>query len=81
MDRLNAPTKMDQNYGRSFLQLPFHWPHITALASATGGKTPYSRGRSPREEGAKPPDSLEQGAKPPVRWKIEKHGQRKTFSK
>ena len=27
MDRLNVPTKMDQNYGRSFLQLPFHWPH------------------------------------------------------
>ena len=27
MDRLNVSTKMNQNYGRSFLQLPFHWPH------------------------------------------------------
>ena len=27
MDRLNVPTKMDQNYGRSFLQLPFHCSH------------------------------------------------------
>ena len=28
MDRLNVPTKMDQNYGRSFMQLPFHWPNL-----------------------------------------------------
>ena len=34
---------------------------ITALASATGEKI------HPREEGAKPPDSIQQGAKPPVR--------------
>ena len=27
MDRLNEHTKMNQNYGRSFLQLPFHPPH------------------------------------------------------
>ena len=35
--------------------------NITALASATGEK--YTPGR----RGAKPPDSIEQGAKPPVR--------------
>ena len=34
---------------------------ITALASATGEKD------TPRSRGAKPPDSIEQGAKPPVR--------------
>ena len=34
---------------------------ITALASATGEKD------TPRRRGAKPPDSIEQGAKPPVR--------------
>ena len=35
--------------------------YITALASATGEKD------TPRRRGAKPPDSIEQGAKPPVR--------------
>ena len=34
---------------------------ITALASATGEKD------TPGRRGAKPPDSIEQGAKPPVR--------------
>ena len=34
---------------------------ITALASATGEKD------TPRRRGTKPPDSIEQGAKPPVR--------------
>ena len=48
---------------------------ITALASATGEKD------TPRSRGAKPPDSIEQGAKPPVRWKVEKRDARKTFSK
>ena len=56
--------------------------HITALASATGGKTPPPPGgEAPGRRGAQPPDSREQGAKPPVRWKFVKHGPRKTFSK
>ena len=35
--------------------------YITALASATGDN------KKPRSRGAKPPDSIEQGAQPPVR--------------
>ena len=37
--------------------------YITALAT---GKRDRGK-RHPQEEGAKPPDSIEQGAKPPVR--------------
>ena len=48
---------------------------ITALASATGKKD------TPGEGGRSPPDSIEQGAKPPVRRKVEKRDARKTFSK
>ena len=38
--------------------------NITALASATGGR------KRPLFPGAKPPDSIEQEAKPPVQWKV-----------
>ena len=49
--------------------------NITALASATGEKD------TPGRRGAKPPDSIEQGAKPPVRLKVKNRDARKTFSK
>ena len=53
--------------------------NITVLSYSAGKR---DRGkRHPREEGAKPLDSIEQGAKPPVRWKVEKRYARKTFSK
>ena len=48
------------NFQKSVYPL-YIYMYITALASATGEKD------TPRRRGAKPPDSIEQGAKPPVR--------------
>ena len=47
---------------------------ITALASATGGliPPPPPGGEAPGRRRAKPSDSVEQEAKPPVRKKVEK---------
>ena len=50
------------------------------VLSYSAGKRDRGK-RHPREEGAKPLDSIEQGAKPSVRWKVEKRYARKTFSK
>ena len=53
--------KQDLNWLFLIIETTFKTFVITALASATGEKD------TPRRRGAKPPDSIEQGAKPPVR--------------
>jgi len=68
---------------RGKASIPCIYIDITALASATGGTStpPPPGGEAPGRRRAKPSDSVEQGAKLPVRGKFGERVLKETFSR